>query len=215
MTVMSPFRILNADSEFCYNFCISNLQLLTAPVFVWPLPILNASLDKLEDGLTILEVLFSMIFGPCTIFNDSWKKVGIGWLKPKSRVSWYFHMLRSECYLCANWMLRIPGCHLSTIDVHMFIFIQSFVAMRYESFLWLEENYWGIEWLTGELLWGARPDMMTASRPKLSCTKIKGRDLQFPKERHKSYLELDKQHTANRSLTDSAVTVLIAGRKVV
>jgi hypothetical protein len=40
----------------------------------------------------------------------------------------------------------------------MFIFIQSFVAMRYESFLWLEDNYWGIEWLTGELLWGARPD---------------------------------------------------------
>jgi len=61
----------------------------------------------------------------------------------------------------------------------MFIFIQSFVAMRYESFLWLEENYWRIEWLTGELLWGARPDnikwgMMTASRSKLSCTKIKG-----------------------------------------
>jgi len=51
--------------------------------------------------------------------------------------------------------------------------------MRYESFLWLEENYWRIEWLTGELLWGARPDnikrgMMTASRSKLSCTKIKG-----------------------------------------
>jgi hypothetical protein len=47
--------------------------------------------------------------------------------------------------------------------------------MRYES----EENYWGIEWLTGELLWGARPDnikrgMIAASKSKLSCAKIMG-----------------------------------------